>query len=195
MEISTRRRMPEATRAEILDTAIEVLAEKGPLGLTLDAVVERVSFSKGALLHHFPNKTALLEGVIDSLGESFMVQIEAYVAQDPQAYGRSARAYLRTVIDEPVTERDVSIGRAALAACAIDPALARRWKAWMKKTRYDDPDDAAGADDALMMRLLADGLWMSDLFGTYEISTEQRRALASLMMAGTAMPELMEQKA
>lgn len=187
--------MPEATRTEILDTAIEVLAEKGPLGLTLDAVVERVSFSKGALLHHFPNKTALLEGVIDSLGESFMAQIEAYTAQDPQAYGRSARAYLRTVIDEPVTQRDVSIGRAALAACAIDPALAQRWKAWMKKARYDDPSDAAGADDALMMRLLADGLWMSDLFGTYEISPEQRRALASLLMAGTALPELMEQKA
>lgn len=187
--------MPEATRTEILDTAIEVLAEKGPLGLTLDAVVERVSFSKGALLHHFPNKTALLEGVIDSLGESFMAQIEAYTAQDPQAYGRSARAYLRTVIDEPVTQRDVSIGRAALAACAIDPALAQRWKAWMKKARYDDPRDAAGADDALMMRLLADGLWMSDLFGTYEISPEQRRALASLLMAGTALPELMEQKA
>lgn len=187
--------MPEATRAEILDTAIEVLAEKGPLGLTLDAVVERVSFSKGALLHHFPNKTALLEGVIDSLGESFMAQIMDYAAKDPEPYGRTARAYLRAVIDEPVTERDVSIGRAALATCAIDPALAKRWGSWMKKARYDDPDDAAGSDDALMMRLLADGLWMSDLFGTYEISPEQRKALAILMMAGTTVVEPVEQVA
>jgi len=185
MELSTRRRMPEETRAEILETAIEVLAEKGPLGLTLDAVVERASFSKGALLHHFSNKAALLEGVIDHLGASFVAQIEAYAAKDTVAYGRGARAYLRAVIDEPVTEQDVSIGRAALAVCAIDPALAKRWGEWMKKARDGDPQDAAGSDDTLIMRLLADGLWMSDLFGTYEISVEQRQALATLMMAGT----------
>ena len=94
------------------------------------------------------------------------------------------------MIDEPVTESDVSIGRAALAACAIDPALAARWSGWMKKARYGDPQDAAGSDDALIMRLLADGLWMSDLFGTYDISAEQRRALASLMMAGTLTVEM-----
>ncbi|MEG1452372.1 TetR/AcrR family transcriptional regulator [Brevundimonas sp.] len=186
--------MPEATRVEILDTAIEVLAEKGPMGLTMDAVVERVPFSKGALLHHFPNKTALLEGMIDRLGESFVAQIEAYAAKDPEPYGRGARAYLRAVIDEPVTDRDVSIGRAGLAVCAIDPALAGRWKAWMRKAQNGDPSDPAGSDDALLMRLLADGLWMSDLFGTYEISPDQRKALASLMMAGTVMPEAMEQK-
>ncbi len=40
------------------------------------------------------------------------------------------------------------------------------------------------------MRLLADGLWMSDLFGTYEISPDQRRAMASLMMAGTLTAEM-----
>ena len=76
MQVSPRRRTPEATRAEILNTAIEVVAEKGPLGLTMDAVVERLSFSKGALLHQFPSQTALLEGMIDRLGESFVAQIE-----------------------------------------------------------------------------------------------------------------------
>ena len=189
MSTVARTREPQAKRAEILDTALEVMVEKGPVGLTIDAVVERLSFSNGALLHHFPSKTALLEGMIDRLGESFVAQIEAYAAKDPEPYGREARAYLRAVINEPVTERDVSIGRAALAACAIDPALATRWSAWMKKARYGDPLDAAGSDDALIMRLLADGLWMSDLFGTYDISTEQRQALAALMMAGTMAVE------
>lgn len=189
MSTVARTREPQAKRAEILDTALEVVVEKGPLGLTIDAVVERLPFSKGALLHHFPSKTALLEGMIDRLGESFVAQIEEYAAKDVEPYGRGARAYLRAVIDEPVTDRDVSIGRAALAACAIDPALAERWAQWMKKARYGDPQDAAGSDDALIMRLLADGLWMSDLFGTYDISTEQRQALASLMMAGTMAVE------
>ena len=60
----------------------------------------------------------------------------------------------------------------------------------MKKAQKSDPSDAAGSDDALIMRLLADGLWMSDLFGTYEISPDQRRAMASLMMAGTLTAEM-----
>ena len=54
MDAQTRRRAPEATRAEIIDMAIEVAADQGAMGLTLDAVVSRLPFSKGALLHHFP---------------------------------------------------------------------------------------------------------------------------------------------
>lgn len=177
-----RRRDPQETRALVLDMAIEVLVEKGAQGLTLDAVVERLPFSKGGLLHHFPSKMALLEGVIDQLGEEFVAQVEARAAMDPLPYGRSARAYLDTVISGVMTPRDVSIGRAALGACAIEPSLSERWAGWMNRARQDDPEDAVGADDALLLRLLADGLWMSDIFGTYKVTDEQRRALAQVLM-------------
>lgn len=177
-----RRRDPQETRALVLDMAIEVLVEKGAQGLTLDAVVERLPFSKGALLHHFPSKMALLEGVIDRLGEDLVAQVEARAAMDPQPYGRAARAYLDTVISGVMTPRDVSIGRAALGACAIEPSLSQRWAGWVNRARQDDPGDAVGADDALLLRLVADGLWMSDVFEIYGISEEQRRALASLLL-------------
>lgn len=187
-----RTRQPELTRASILEVAAEVMAEKGAAGLTLDAVVERLPLSKGALLHHFPNKKALLEGVVDHLGQELLDQVQAEAAKDPDPYGRNARAYLSVVINEPATERDVSIGLAALGACTIDRELAARWAGWIEKAKYDDPDDAAGSDDALILRLLADGLWMSDLFGVHKVSLEQRKALGALMLAGSG---LMESKA
>ena len=189
MDAQTRRRAPEATRAEIIDMAIEVAADQGAMGLTLDAVVSRLPFSKGALLHHFPTKLALLEGVIDHLAEEMTAQVMEEAARDPNPYGRNARAYLRATVNDPVTERDVSIGRAALVACAVEPGLIVRWRAAMRALAEDDPVDPAGKDDALMLRLIADGLWMSDLFGTHEVSPEQRKALLSLLTPGVLLAD------
>ncbi|KQP48087.1 MAG: TetR/AcrR family transcriptional regulator [Brevundimonas sp.] len=184
MDSITRRRAPDDTRAEIIEKALEVAAELGASGFTLDAVAARTSVSKGALLHHFPSKIALLEGMVDHLGRMHTDTILAEAARDPEPYGRNARAYLRATVNEPVTPQDVSIGRVIMAACAIDPALAQRWNGWVERVKVDDPSDPVGADDALMLRLIADGLWMSDLFGTHAVSPEQRRALLSLLTPG-----------
>ena len=184
MDSITRRRAPNDTRAEIIEKALEVAAELGASGFTLDAVAARTSVSKGALLHHFPSKIALLEGMVDHLGRMHTDTILAEAARDPEPYGRNARAYLRATGNEPVTPQDVSIGRVIMAACAIDPALAQRWNGWIDKVKVDDPSDPVGADDALMLRLIADGLWMSDLFGTHAVSPQQRRALLSLLTPG-----------
>ncbi|WP_295184421.1 TetR/AcrR family transcriptional regulator [uncultured Brevundimonas sp.] len=184
MDSTTRRRAPDDTRAEIIEKALEVAAELGASGFTLDAVAARTSVSKGALLHHFPSKIALLEGMVDHLGRMHTDTILAEAARDPEPYGRNARAYLRATVNVPVTPQDVSIGRVIMAACAIDPALAQRWNGWIDKVKVDDPSDPVGADDALMLRLIADGLWMSDLFGTHAVSPQQRRALLSLLTPG-----------
>jgi AcrR family transcriptional regulator len=184
MDNTTRRRAPDDTRAEIIEKALEVAAELGASGFTLDAVAARTSVSKGALLHHFPSKIALLEGMVDHLGRMHTDTVLAEAARDPEPYGRNARAYLRATVNEPVTPQDVSIGRVIMAACAIDPALAQRWNGWIDKVKVDDPSDPVGADDALMLRLIADGLWMSDLFGTHAVSPEQRQALLSLLTPG-----------
>lgn len=184
MDTLTRRRAPDDTRVEIIQKALEVAAELGASGFTLDAVAARTTVSKGAVLHHFPTKIALLEGMIDHLGQLHTDGILAEAARDPEPYGRNARAYLRATVNEPVTPQDVSIGRVVLAACAIEPALAKRWNGWIARVKVDDPSDAVGADDALMLRLIADGLWMSDLFGTHQVSQAQRKALLSLLTPG-----------
>lgn len=189
MDAQIRRRTPQDTRSQIIDMAIEIAAEQGPMAVTLDGVVTRLSLSKGALLHHFPSKSALLEGVIDRLAETMVAMVLDEARRDPNPYGRNARAYLRVTVHEPVTERNVSIGRATLAACALEPSLIGRWRAAMRTLSQDDPEDMAGKDDALMLRLIADGLWMSDLFGTHEVSPVQRKALLSLLTPGVLLAE------
>ncbi len=50
----------EATRAGLLDAAIELLAEEGYAATTTRRVAQRAGVSPGALQHHFASKTVLL---------------------------------------------------------------------------------------------------------------------------------------
>ena len=54
-----------AKRAAILDAALDVFAESGYRSGSLRDVALRVGMSEAGLLHHFPNKSALLAAVLD----------------------------------------------------------------------------------------------------------------------------------
>lgn len=54
-----------ATQQEIIRTAILVFADVGYHGASLRDIAARVGISHPGLLHHFPNKAALLEAVLE----------------------------------------------------------------------------------------------------------------------------------
>lgn len=56
-------------RREILDAALEVFARSGYRAGSLRDVAERVGMSEAGLLHHFPNKSALLAAVLERRDE------------------------------------------------------------------------------------------------------------------------------
>jgi len=59
-----RRLRPEQRRAEILDAALEVFAERGYRGASLAAVADKVGLTQQGVLHYFPSKDALLIEVL-----------------------------------------------------------------------------------------------------------------------------------
>ncbi|WP_327356240.1 TetR/AcrR family transcriptional regulator [Streptomyces sp. NBC_01304] len=59
------RARSEERRAEIVRSALEVIAERGYRGASLAAVAERVGLTQQGLLHHFPTKEALLVAVLE----------------------------------------------------------------------------------------------------------------------------------
>lgn len=184
--VQLSRRRPEATRAKIVEAAIETAQATGAANFTLDAVVSRLAFSKGALLHHFPTKTALLEAVIDEMGRAFTEAVKAEAALDPQPYCREARAYLKVTVGDTSGAGQASVCKVVLVACLLEPNLALRWRGWVDQITRTDPTDPAGADDALILRLVADGLWLSDVLGVPQISLEQRQALVSILAPAPA---------
>jgi AcrR family transcriptional regulator len=81
------------TRGRLLDAAAECLAELGYSGTTTIAVCERAGVSRGAQLHHFPSKEALLTGAVQHLGATRDAAVRA------RAKTASAESTLQLVRD------------------------------------------------------------------------------------------------
>lgn len=59
----------EGTRALLVETGVGLLIERGYAGFTTVAVQKAAGLSRGALLHHFPTRDALVTAVIGRLLE------------------------------------------------------------------------------------------------------------------------------
>ena len=102
---------------------------------------------------------------------------------DPDAHGRSARAYVRTVVDEP--DQEIQRWGALSAAFMSDPSLMAEWRATLAEQREIDAAEAADPVGLMIARLAADGLWLADVCGLYGIDDDMRRRIADRLIALT----------
>jgi AcrR family transcriptional regulator len=63
-----RVRNPTSTRASIVQATIDALEDVGYAGTTTVEVQKRAGVSRGALLHHFGSRAALLAAVVEEIG-------------------------------------------------------------------------------------------------------------------------------
>jgi AcrR family transcriptional regulator len=174
-EAHRRKKQPEALRSQLLRSAGELIAEIGPQALTLDLVAGRVGVSKGGLLHHFPNKQALLDAVFaDAVGE-FRDAVAAEAEADPVDRGRDARAYLRATLRKRPSGGAAGLLRHLLAVMLTESGPRERWSAQYRELVRPDPLPQPEAVRLMICRLATDGLWLADLLG-YDALTPALRA-------------------
>jgi AcrR family transcriptional regulator len=86
--MATQAERSAATREALLDATLDSLVEDGYAGTTTARVCERAGLSRGAHLHHFQTRSALLaaavEHLADQLGEQLLPQLESL----PETAGR-----------------------------------------------------------------------------------------------------------
>src|SRR3546814_11650537 len=58
------RKAPETVRRALLDGAAAIAASHGLAAISVQTVADSAKVTKGGLFHHFPNKQALVEGVL-----------------------------------------------------------------------------------------------------------------------------------
>jgi AcrR family transcriptional regulator len=63
----TQAERSDAMRKRLLEATLESLAEDGYAGTTLSSVVRRAGVSRGAQVHHYPNKQALILDATEDL--------------------------------------------------------------------------------------------------------------------------------
>lgn len=62
-----QQRRSAETRVLLLETAIDLLSQSGYAATTTPAIAERAGVSRGAMLHHYPTKIALMSSLIEYL--------------------------------------------------------------------------------------------------------------------------------
>jgi AcrR family transcriptional regulator len=81
MSNSTKRMPTEQRRADAIETVVNLASEQNPDEITTTAIAERMGLSQGALFRHFPNKEAILKGVIEWVAERLMTRVDKAVAK------------------------------------------------------------------------------------------------------------------
>jgi len=100
---SERGRVPQeertrAMRQRLLDATVECLTERGWSGTSTTLVSERAGVSRGAQLHHFPTKSALVLAAVEHLSEVRTAELRASAAGLPGGRRRT-RAVLGVLVD------------------------------------------------------------------------------------------------
>jgi AcrR family transcriptional regulator len=85
-----------ARRREILDAALQLMHDKGYERMTIEHVLAELQISKGALYHYFRSKRALLDGIVDMMGQSAVAALRPVVADSERSAIDKLRAYFET---------------------------------------------------------------------------------------------------
>ena len=177
------KRQSDITRRSLLAAARSIVAHQGAINFTLEAVAQAAGVSKGALLHHFPTKKALVEAMVRDLVDRFQASCEALAANDPDAKGRSARAYVRAIAAQ--TAEDSEYFTAMSMAFLSDMSLMHIWRTGVAEALKVDACENTDPSDALIVRLAADGIWASDLYNTYTLESARRKQILDKLVAMT----------
>lgn len=168
------------TKRRIVDAAEEVVLRDGVGRLTLEAAAHQAGLSKGGVLYHFASRDALVAGMVERIIDEFDHDLEQAQGDD-HTPGAFTRAYLRSTLAPGGDQRtrEDRLGAALIAAAAAQPELIRplqrAFHGWQARIEDDGLDPAR----ATALRLAADGLWLSELFGLAIPSASLRARLGA----------------
>lgn len=170
-------------RNMILSAASGIVKNQGVEKLTLETVAKEAGVSKGVLLHHFPNKEALIRGMMEELTGSFVSGVQTRAAGTAAEKGKWSRAYVGALRED--IEEKKEIGTAISAALFTNPELLEQlrneYSIWQRNAENDGIDPV----NSTIVRLAVDGLWYSEMFGLGKLDDELRQQVIEKLIEMT----------
>ncbi len=158
-------------RADMLRVARDIIRTKGAAKLTLQEVATRIGATKGAILHWYPNKMALIDAVVASQIEDWDARFNDN-APDTMTTSAALLTYLKTWEEQDVDQ--ASYFDAVLLLLAEDPDRLASVRA--AYSRYSSQYVVSGDEDLspLLLWLACEGLEALRLLKLLEIPAELR---------------------
>lgn len=160
-------------KSRILEAAFQVVAESGASHLTIDAVADMAEVSKGGLLYHFPNKRALLNGMLETLLERF---VPANTTQPERLIEHIER-------ERHQSGRDNAVGLALLTAAGEQPELLDPARAVFAEVYGAIKDRFVDEQQAEILMLATEGIRFLRVLGLWHTSDEETDALHQRLIA------------
>jgi len=118
-----------ARRAQIVDCAIDAIAELGFAKASVDQIAKQLGVSKGVITYHFPKKEEMVDAIIEKVVAAGRAYILPRIIAEPSAAGR-LRAYIESHLEFMDASRKLLIAlveiamnaRRADGSLAIGPA-------------------------------------------------------------------------
>jgi len=159
-------------RDDMILAAQRIVAEEGASRLTLAAVAERIGGTKGAIMHWFPTKDALVEAVLTNLCADWDSRYDAEAAAAPD---ETLQAYLA------VSRRDDpdAATYAAAVALAVSESPDRAEPVQKAYARYSDAilaEAQASADPVghIVAWLACEGATLMSTFRLFDLPDNLR---------------------
>lgn len=108
-------------RQRLLDATVELLVERGFAGTTTTLVSERAGVSRGAQLHHFPTKEALVLAAVEHLSEARAAELADAAGRLPG--GRQRTSAILDMLGEHFSGPVFKAALELWVAARTDPAL------------------------------------------------------------------------
>ena len=91
--------MAEGTKERILRTALELFAQNGYLGTSMNDIAGQLGITKAALYKHYASKQEILDKIVERMNKMDYERAEAYEMPEMEPDG-FAEAYLHTPIQK-----------------------------------------------------------------------------------------------
>lgn len=173
----------------IIDAAEAVVVEAGASHMTLDAVAAKAGVSKGGLLHHFPNKVALLVAMVERQIKMHQDARKRALKGIPKGPCRELKSFIVMAARErnPMHNR---LGASMSAAISHDPRLNEPIRKVVQNTYMKFAGSDIGFERAAIIALAVDGMRLQEMLSISPFSEDERaRILDELLRLIDEMAE------
>lgn len=165
------------TKTDLLDHAIDVLRSGGTL--TIESLAQRAGLTKPGVLHHFPSKEALMEGLIERVGMLWEQQLTSVTGPNDADPVSRFRAYVTRSLTQDFDGADLAL----LGDVRLRAQLCQQWTERLAPW-FGDDIPATPPQRALLhaARLLADGAWFDQGLGIATMTDDERSAVRAVAL-------------
>lgn len=179
MRPATRSR--ENTRGRLMDAALEVFAEVGLDGASVEAVCERAGFTRGAFYSNFASKNELFLALVARLAEAKLEEVESRVhGLEAGHVTPEPTELVRRIVGLSLDDMDPALVSEIRAQALRDPQMAAAYLAWQDGLIARTAEIVSGLVDVYGLRLRLPADEVARLFVEIADDTSARAALLGL---------------